>query len=161
MLIIWQPAYAALEAEAGPLPAKQRRWQYIAVGALALFVLASIVSLLVEAGQVSSVEIAAPWSSAVGGLIFQTRFGALWLARLVLMLALAVLLLRPPTVRSRWMVFGAGLWLLLAVSLGSHAAAEQSPLLPTLGDWLHLSAASVWVGGLRLSPLACGPAAAK
>ena len=148
VLIIWQPAYAAFEAQAGPLPARPPRWERLAIGALALLVFASIVSLLVEAGQVSSVEIAAPWSSAVGGLIFQTRYGALWLARLALMLVLAVLLLGPPSVRSRWMVVGAALLMLLVVSLGSHAAAEQSPLLPTLGDWLHLSAASVWVGGL-------------
>jgi len=148
VLLIWQPAYAALAAEAGPLPGKPPRWEALAVGALAVFVCASVVSLLVEAGQVSSVDIAAPWSSAVGGLLFQTRYGALWLARLVLVLVVAVLLLRAPTVRVRWVVFGAMLLLLLVVSLGSHAAADQSPLLPTLGDWLHLSAASVWVGGL-------------
>jgi copper transport protein len=148
VLLIWQPAYAALEAETGPLPGRPPRWERLAVGTLVLLTCASVVSLLVEAGQVSSVEIATPWSSAVGGLLFQTRYGALWLARLALIVALAALLLRGPTTRTRWIVFGVTLLLLLVVSLGSHAADEQAPLLPTLGDWLHLSAASVWVGGL-------------
>ncbi|HMK07983.1 MAG TPA: DUF4149 domain-containing protein, partial [Anaerolineales bacterium] len=38
--------------------------------------------------------------------------------------------------------------LLLLFSLGSHAATETRPLVPLLGDWVHLMAASVWVGGL-------------
>jgi copper transport protein len=40
------------------------------------------------------------------------------------------------------------LLLLLTVSLGSHASAETPPFLPVVMDWVHLIAASVWIGGL-------------
>ena len=196
VLVVWEPAQQALAAESGVLAAGNGTsattppWERLAEVALALFALASIVALLVEAGQVAGAEVAAPWNSAVGGVIFQTRYGAFWLARLALILALGVLLLpeatkkvgrrpaaagetgdrpaaagetgdRPVSTnktgeradattirRKRWIAFGVGVLLLLVISLASHAAAEPDPVLPTLADWLHLSAAAAWIGGL-------------
>src|SRR5205814_6429576 len=66
----------------------------------------------------------------------------------VLILALALLLLRAPTRRERWLAVGIGMLILLSMSLSSHAAAEPDPILPVLSDWVHLLAASAWVGGL-------------
>ena len=152
VLVVWQPARQALAAEAGT-SGTAPPWEKLATGALALFTLASILALLVEAGQVSGAEVAATWSSAVAGVIFQTRYGTFWLVRLMLILVLAGLLLPAaatlaPSPRRRWLALGAGVGLLLVISLGSHAAADPAPLLPTLGDWLHLSAAAAWIGGL-------------
>lgn len=48
----------------------------------------------------------------------------------------------------QWVMSGVSLLLLLTISLSSHAAAETAPFLPTLADWLHLAAASTWIGGL-------------
>jgi putative copper export protein/mono/diheme cytochrome c family protein len=47
-----------------------------------------------------------------------------------------------------WGSMGLGAVLLSTVSLGSHAAADPAPLVPLIGDWLHLAGACAWVGGL-------------
>jgi copper transport protein len=80
--------------------------------------------------------------------LFNTRYGALWIARLALALALAGLLPTATAKRDRWIAVIVSLLLLLTISLGSHAATEAEPLLPIAADWLHLAAASAWVGGL-------------
>ena len=84
----------------------------------------------------------------MAGVLFQTRYGSLWLARFALILAMAGWLVRAPANRDRWLSLAAGALLLLTISLGSHAAAEPDPLLPVASDWIHLLAASAWVGGL-------------
>lgn len=142
VLLVWQPA-AQVEANN---PAYQTLWRRLALLALLGLALAQILALLTQAGQASGTELAAPWSPAVGQILFSTRYGALWLARLALALALVGLL--PATPRTRWFVVGAALLLPLTVSLGSHAAAEAKPFLPVLADWVHLLATSTWVGGL-------------
>ncbi|MGH2524699.1 MAG: copper resistance D family protein, partial [Anaerolineales bacterium] len=123
-------------------------WRRMATVALSVLLAAHTFGLLVHAGQATGAEIAAPWSAAVGDVLSRTRFGALWIARLALALALAGLLPRTRSARERWVAFGVSTLLLLTVSLGSHAAAEPRPLWPVLADWVHLVAASVWVGGL-------------
>jgi copper transport protein len=140
ILAVWTPAAAAL---ASP------DWRRPAAIALGAFAVASALSALTQAGQASGAEMAPPWSPVLGTLLSNTRYGALWLARLSLLLALTALLLRaqigPP---QRWLALGLCALALLTISLGSHAAAEPDPALPVLVDWVHLGAASVWVGGL-------------
>jgi copper transport protein len=148
VLIIWRPAAAALKAETGTANDAPLPWERIAAGALLVLTLASILGLLVQGGQVSGAELAAPWSDAIAGVLFQTRLGVIWLARLVLILALALLLLRAPSPRQLWLAVGAGMLLMLTISLSSHAAADPNPLLPVLSDWIHLLAVAAWVGGL-------------
>lgn len=94
-------------------------------------------------------------ASAAEGLIVRTRFGAIWLARLALALALAWLmrdaLAAPTTDRpDRW---GAaaflGALLLFTFSTMSHAAAvTSSGWLGMSVSWLHLAVVAVWLGGL-------------
>ncbi len=50
--------------------------------------------ILVRAGQASGTEIAAPWAMATNGVLFATRYGTLWIVRLIPILALMGLLLR-------------------------------------------------------------------
>ena len=146
ILAVWQPALRQVGGSAAA--AIQPRWERLAGAAVALLVFAGVLALLVQGGQVSGAELAAPWSAPVAGVLFQTRYGSLWLARLALSLALSGLLLRTPSSRDRWLALAAGALLLLTISLGSHSAAEPDPVLPVIGDWVHLMAASVWVGGL-------------
>jgi copper transport protein len=147
ILIIWQPAYAALQSES-EAAFDETLWERLARLALIGLGLASILGLLVQAGQAAGSEIAAPWSPATGQILFSTRYGVLWLARFVLLLILVTTLLEMKSRRARWLSFGISLLLLLTISLGSHAAAEPKPVWPVLGDWIHLVAASIWVGGL-------------
>ncbi|KAA3642960.1 MAG: hypothetical protein DWQ07_20775 [Chloroflexi bacterium] len=126
------------------------RWKAVLhIGLLALL-FGAIIMLLVQGGQVQGTELAVPWSEAVGSLLFTTRSGALWLARVALVLTLVAFLPQLHAQRSKWLLFISMGALLLTTSIGSHAAAEAEPFLPVLADWVHLVAASVWVGGLVL-----------
>lgn len=148
VLAVWQPALGAIRGGAEEPDSFEPPWQGLAFVALILLAIAGVVAFLTQAGQASGVEIAAPWSSAAGGVLFNTRFGALWIVRLGLMFAIAGLLSPTATARDRWIAFGLSLLLLLTISLGSHAAAEPRPLFPVAADFIHLAAASIWVGGL-------------
>lgn len=101
--------------------------------------------------------------SAAGGFSFSelwtivegTRFGHLWIARVVLLLALAALV----TYESLWddppspLLAGLALALsggvFLTISLNSHASAQTTGRTTAIAvDWIHLAASSVWIGGL-------------
>ncbi len=148
--------------------------------ALITLTLANILGLISQAGQASNTGFALPWDTAFTGVLFTTRFGALWITRF----ALSLLLVRFTLVKRviprsaqlspeqsrrgdeesfgqhqrflaslgmtypHWIVFAISLILLLSISLGSHAAADADPTLAIINDWIHLCAASVWVGGL-------------
>jgi copper transport protein len=144
VVAVWQPAtrMAGVEGEIRP------PWRRISTVALLLLMAASLIWLLLQAGRAAGQELALPWAPTVGQVLFTTRFGVLWLARIALALLTFWLLQLEGSPRNRWLAFGAGSLLLLTISLGSHAAAEPEPFLPILSDWIHLIAASVWVGGL-------------
>ncbi|MDD5369667.1 MAG: CopD family protein, partial [Anaerolineaceae bacterium] len=72
----------------------------------------------------------------------------LFLSRAGLGIALVGLLFSTPRRWKSWIAIAASMLLMLTLSLGSHAAAEPQPLWPVLADWVHLIAASIWVGGL-------------
>lgn len=82
--------------------------------------------------------------------LFATRVGHIWLLRLAFGLATALVAsfaARSRTVGYWWAAAGAGSVLLLTLTQLSHAAAEGS-FLPFVSDWIHVIAASTWVGGL-------------
>jgi copper transport protein len=91
----------------------------------------------------------------LGQALSDTRAGYVWLARLGLGLLTAIAAtlatwLRQP---AYWLVAaGIGSALLVTLTLSSHAAAEEG-ILPFLADWLHVVAASLWMGGLLGFPL--------
>jgi putative copper export protein len=101
VLAVWQPAYRAAQAEAEGFAMDRVPWRRLAASALIGLAVASIFGLLLQAGQASGVEIATPWDPATGRILFETRFGALWIARFALTLALAGLLPRAATRRAR------------------------------------------------------------
>jgi copper transport protein len=74
--------------------------------------------------------------------------GRSWLARLVLLVVLAVVArARRP---DRWPVSGLGLAILVTVSLTGHAVSGRLVPLAFTVDVIHLAAVSVWVGGLTV-----------
>jgi copper transport protein len=88
--------------------------------------------------------------------LFGTRVGYVWSIRLGLGLLTAIAATwaarqRRPTYYW-WVAAGVGGALLATLTQLSHAAAEEG-FLPFLADWLHLIAASLWMGGLLGFPL--------
>jgi copper transport protein len=116
------------------------RWGLVALAA------GSVGFLALQAVVVSS----EPLPAALGGPLWEllgTRFGLVWLARLVMLMALAALLLGPaPQGWRLWTGLALGAGVLLTSSLNSHGAATGTVTLAL--DWLHLVAMSLWVGGL-------------
>ncbi len=154
MLLVWRPVFSKQYAVFSKQTSLNSGHdllltdRYLLPTALLALLLAGIFWLMVQAGQVSGGGLAWPGQTAVTRVLFMTRFGALWAGRLVVAAVMWVLLKRPSTILNRWLFLAASMLLLLTLSLGSHAAAKPEPLLPVLADWLHLMAASVWVGGL-------------
>jgi copper transport protein len=86
----------------------------------------------------------------LGEALIETRVGHVWLARFGFALLTAALV----TVAARsgrtiywWAATGSAALLLMTLTQLSHAAAEGR-FLPFLADWLHVAAATIWVGGL-------------
>lgn len=141
-------------------PVPTRRWRRLLGGALLLTAVGHLASAVVQIMDASRSTSLSLLGEPLLSLLSDTRFGALWLARGVVLLSLALLLwslLRGRQVpglrlRSRiawYHAVGVGGLLLLTTSLGSHAAARSGALRwPIINDWLHLAGAAVWAGGL-------------
>lgn len=111
-----------------------------------LQVMAQMVSLGGAAGQ----------SGATLDLFFQTRAGTLIVARQLLVGALLLLTIVSTSLAARvrvglqWVALILTVALLATFAVGSHAAAVAGSGWAILGDFVHLLAAGVWLGGLGL-----------
>lgn len=133
------------------LQATHRLWW----ATLVLALLASALALLMQAWRFSGGF--SDSFSELSGIISDSRFGHLWLARVIVlgvMLYLTLVLDRKLSrlqgIGGSWGVFLAGaLGVVATISLGSHAASsDRLTEIATAADWLHTVAAGVWVGGL-------------
>jgi copper transport protein len=95
-------------------------------------------------------------------ILAYTQFGKIWLIQMALLftLALTTHMWRMADSTKRilsWTCFILSIGLLLTRSFNSHAATQENNFLPLSFDFLHLLAASLWVGSLVglavLSPL--------
>ncbi len=120
------------------------------LAAVAVLLIAALVSLVLQAAVASGQGLTTALGASLGPLLFGTRYGVLWLARLALTLALGAVVWKGLGHRRAWQIgalLGAGL--LLVNALNSHGAAStEVPELAVVADWLHLAAVSLWVGGL-------------
>ena len=148
LALVWRPAVQTWEKEGQDHPIDSPPWPSLARAGAAVFLLANVIGLWSQGAQAAGGSLRVPWDPVLDRVLFTTRFGALWSARLLLGLALASLLPRARSTYAHLAALALSGLLLLDLSLGSHAATESAPALPVLGDWLHLVAASVWVGGL-------------
>jgi putative copper export protein/methionine-rich copper-binding protein CopC len=109
-------------------------------------------------------------------LLLESPFGIFWLVRMLLGLSMLLLLVltSPPRVSLQewrlrpvlgWVQLGLGVFLLLSLAASGHAAAAQGRAglgaVAIPGDWLHLLATSLWVGGLLFIAVALLPAIRK
>jgi copper transport protein len=148
ILFVWHPA---LKLNNGEIPAAlvlPKSWVKLYWMGLAGIVLAFVLGVLSQAGQVNGNELALPWARETGKVLVETRLGVLWLVRLALALIGIWLIQGPFANWKRPAGFVIGLALLFTVSLTSHAATEPHPVLPVLDDWIHLIGMTFWFGGL-------------
>ena len=142
-VLVWLPA----SRHSGVGRAAIRSFGVPAGGLLLALALAGV-------GELSSYAVRAsgdPLSSELfWQMLFDSRVGAVWLARLSLaLLAAAAIAAAAGSGRTWpwWVAIGASAMLLMTLTGLSHAAATGR-LLPLLADWIHAVAAAVWMGGL-------------
>jgi len=145
---IWHPALKLSNGEVPSSLVLPKSWVKLYWIGLAGTVLAFILGVLAQAGQVNGNELALPWARETAKVLVETRLGVLWLDRLALALIGVWLIQSPFANWKRYAGFVVGLMLLFTVSLTSHAATEQYPLFPVLDDWIHLIGMTFWFGGL-------------
>lgn len=124
-------------------------WRQLALAAFLLGLFSTLAGLLVEASLVANVSLVGLASSdAISRTLLQTRFGSVWIARMILLVTSGSML----TMRfkfAHWIGLFLGVGVLLTISLGGHEAAAGGVFsLALVGDWIHLTAVAVWVGGL-------------
>ena len=150
--LVWLPASRTEGVEGEEALDLFRRWMWLLVG---LLVVAGLVELSVYAVRASGEP---PSPGLVREALLDTRVGHLWIARVGFGVATAFAATRyafrkrNPAHHYWWATaFAAGV-LLLTLTQQSHAAAEGR-LLPFVADWLHVAAASAWMGGLLGFPI--------
>lgn len=124
-------------------------WKRLALVAFVIAQVTTAAGLFLEASLAAGVPLATLASGdALSRTLLQTRFGALWIARMILLIAVGLQLIA--RYRSSHLVGTVlGLGLLVTISLGGHSAAAGGVIsLALAADWLHLIGVAVWVGGL-------------
>ena len=164
-LVLLPARRAAGIADAAVQLASERRFLWVAWPAVILLLLLSLGALVFQAADATGVPLGQVFSGrAITRLLTGTKYGALWLVRMALLLGLlgvtAVMAgaSRPPR-RVRWIGLALGAGLLLTIAASGHASAvpRRTPVA-IAADWVHLLAGSVWVGGLLQLLLALYPA---
>lgn len=134
-----------------------RRWLWIAWPALGLLFVVTFAALLFQASSAAGI----PLNEVLGGravtrVLTTTRYGGVWIARLVLLLGLVGVLagLSASSGGGRRLWWWAGTLLsagvLLTISASGHASGIQGPLAvpAVVVDWAHLIVGGLWIGGL-------------
>jgi uncharacterized protein (DUF305 family)/putative copper export protein len=146
--LVWLPASRIVGAGQGTAEFFVR-WIWMLFG---LLVVAGVVELSLYAVRASGEPFGL---ELLGQALFDTRVGHVWLVRLGLGLLTAIVAMWAVRLQQParwWVAAGIGSALLITLTQTSHAAAEGR-LLPFLADWLHVVAASLWMGGLLGFPL--------
>ncbi|WML38849.1 copper resistance protein CopC [Neobacillus sp. OS1-2] len=121
---------------------------------LVLLFLSILLSLPLQA----TIESGFPWSEVFSfqtfeNMLMNTNFGQTWIYQVAILLTLALITsfigMAESTKRILlWVCLALATALLLTKALTSHAAAHANQLLTISMDFLHLLAASIWIGSL-------------
>ena len=131
-----------------------KKFRKIISASLILLFLSILLSLPLQA----TIESGFPWSevfsfSLLENMLNNTSFGHSWLMQIAILMTLALLTSFIGMAESTkriilWACFCLGIALLHTKSLTSHAASQTKPLITIAMDFLHLFAASIWIGSL-------------
>ncbi|MEX2314121.1 MAG: copper resistance protein CopC, partial [Thermomicrobiales bacterium] len=128
----------------------QDRVSLLIMAAVGVGIVGSLVALGVQAADTG----AGFSPGTMLDVLIDTRYGHLWLARVILLLGLAAVaasddLWDEPSTATIALALGLAAGAMLPYSLNSHAAAQPvGDDAAVAADWLHLAASSVWIGGL-------------
>jgi copper transport protein len=148
----------------GPLPAALERRFYAVTGFGAMAVLeVGVLAFLLRAEDALQLPFGRLLYGDLSPIAGGTRFGIAFIA-MTLGYALVAALLFLGWLTGRlwclWSSFLVGLGFASGLSLSGHSAADAgASWLSQLADWVHLSAASLWVGGLVMLAFAVWPTA--
>ena len=137
----------------GPVPAALERRFYLLAGIGAVATLeAGIAAFLLRAEDALQLPFGRLLYGDLSSIANGTRFGVAFIA-MTLGFALVAALLFLAWLSDRpallWPAFLVGLGFASGLSLSGHSAADTGyGWLPELADWVHLCAASLWIGGL-------------
>jgi copper transport protein len=127
--------------------------------AVALGVVVSLLGILLQGASAAGVSLWSSLKSAIVQNTLDSRFGTVWLLRAIdwALLGLALLAyLKAPSIR-RWLVppitLGAA-YLASTPAFAGHASIESPVAVMFPSDFIHVLAASVWVGGVAFLVLA-------
>jgi copper transport protein len=145
--LVVMPALRSTRSSARPGLAVVTRLALIGFGLAAA---GNLAALLVQA-----MELSGSYATALRTTLFDTRFGDLWLLRMLLLGVLAALLSYAAWVRP-WrrpvislLTIVASFALVVPFSLNAHASAQPSGRTVALAvDMVHLAAAGIWGGGV-------------
>ncbi len=148
--LVWLPVRRVEDADRGKAVNLLCRWMWVLVG---LLVVAGLVELPLYAVRASG-ETLSP--GLLEEALLDTRVGQLWIARLTLGILTAAVATyaahQPQRTAYWWGVTVVVSVLLLTLTQQSHAVVEGG-FLPIAADWLHVMAASLWMGGLLGFPI--------
>jgi putative copper export protein len=119
------------------------RWT---VSFAAILLVASGGELVLRAQTMSGGDLSTALA-AVPTVLAHTHFGTIWIARAVV-LGILVLTAGPRGRLASGAAFCLALAVALSTSLTGHAADQGDVSVAVLSDWLHLSAAGAWIGGI-------------
>jgi len=148
----------------GPLPPRaQRRFFWVTgIGAVALLQV-GIVAFLLRGEDMLQLPFSLFIYGDLSPLASGTRFGQTFIAMtlgFVLVTAFLYLAWLLDRVWPLWVAFGLGLFFASGLSLSGHSAADAGhSWVSELADWVHLTSAMLWVGGLLMLLVVIWPGA--
>ena len=138
----------AVNADAAARAIAVTRWRQLVLVAFALFFIGNFADLILQVNLVAD-----QFSfDALLGVLINSRYGTMWLLRVGLIAACAILF--GLDARGKRVPYGDSALIVLANvalitrSLNSHAASSGNLSLPVFADWLHMLGVAIWVGGL-------------
>src|SRR5690348_4470699 len=136
-------------AELGPTRRRLRVWGLVCVVVVAITTGAE---LLLRARTLAGGDLGQA-ARAVPLVLSRTHFGAIWIARLVL-IAASLVVAAVAARGARAVALALAIGVALTSALSGHAADWGDVTPSVLLDWLHVLAASLWIGGLAALTLA-------